>query len=60
MPTNENQMAQKWRLKQREWSFTDGLFMMKIAHYGIGQAAKSEARNSAMVGRTEGGLASKP
>ena len=50
MPTNENQSAQKWRVKQRECSFTDDLFMVKCAHYGIGHAANSEARNSASVG----------
>lgn len=60
MPTNENQSAQKWRVKQRECSFTDGLFMVKVVHYGIGHAANSEARNSATVGSTAGGLASTP
>ena len=60
MPTNENQSAQKWRVKQRECSFTDGLFMVKCAHYGIGHAANSKARNSASVGSVAGGSASSP
>ena len=60
MPTNENQSAQKWRVKQRECSFTDGLFMVKCAHYGIGHAANRDARNSASVGSVAGGSESRP